>query len=254
MLVYGDATIVGTVGGGRLEQLVIEAALDVIDSGSPTRVAGDLMRDWGMCCGGQMEVYVEPLEVREPFVLFGAGHVAHALAPLLVQLDYAVTVVDDRDELATAERFEGCEIRCVDARTFASELVDNPRAHWLVVTHDHKLDQDLVEILLPKRCAWMGMLGSRAKVARFLVRLRAAGMDEGLFRKLCAPVGLDIAAETPAEIAVSVAAEVIRVRRRSAGPPLPLSEEPLKARGGDGRAVAPALDVPVAPFAEAVEG
>ncbi len=83
------------------------------------------------------------------------------------------------------------------------------------------------------------MIGSRAKVSRFLVRYRAAGLDETLFRKLCAPVGLDIGAETPAEIAVSIAAELVRVRRRADRDPIPLSSHPLKARGGDGAAQPP---------------
>jgi xanthine dehydrogenase accessory factor len=174
-------------------------------------------------------------------VVFGAGHVAHALVPLLQTLDFDLTVVDDRDELLTAERFPGVRRELRPCDEVADELADDPRAAWLIVTHDHALDQRLVEALLPKQCAWLGMIGSKAKVARFLVRLRAAGVDEALFRKLCAPVGLDLGAETPAEIAVSIAAELVRVRRGCNRVPRPLSEVPLAARGGDGTALAPAL-------------
>jgi xanthine/CO dehydrogenase XdhC/CoxF family maturation factor len=121
--------------------------------------------------------------------------------------------------------------------------VGHADAHWLVVTHDHRLDQELAEILLPKTCAWIGMIGSRGKISRFLVRFRAAGMDPALFRKLCGPVGLDLGAETPAEIAVAIAAELVRVRRRADRPPMPLSTIPLDARGGDGAARPPAWEL-----------
>lgn len=241
MLVHEDGTIVGTIGGGAIEHRVMKAAVEAIAGRRPVRFAVHLTHDLGMCCGGRMEVYIEPLQGREPFVIFGAGHVAAATAPLLAALDFDVTVVDARDELATAERFPGCTVLCVDPLATAEELAGGDASFWLVTTHDHKLDQDLVEVLLPKPCAWIGMIGSRAKVARFLVRYRAAGLDEALFRKLAAPVGLDIGAETPAEIAVSIAAEVVRVRRRVSRSVQPLSEEPLAARGGDGRAVPPAL-------------
>lgn len=244
MLVLEDGSIVGTIGGGSVEHRVIALALEVLETGRPARFSAHLTRDLGMCCGGKMEVYVEPLQPRERFVLFGAGHVAQALAPLLVALEYDVTVVDAREEFATPERFPGCDVRCTDPRALAEALPGGELDHWFIVTHDHGLDQDLGEILLPKPCAWIGMIGSRAKIARFLVRYRAAGLDERLFAKLSAPVGLDLGAETPAEIAVSVAAELVRVRRRCERPPLPLSELPLAARGGDGKARAPALSAP----------
>lgn len=240
MLVYADGTVVGTIGGGTLEHRVVALARDVIRSGQPARFEAHLVRDLGMCCGGRMEVYVEPLQVRVPLVIFGAGHVARAVAPVLRGLEFEVTVVDDREDLATAERFPGCTLVVDDPRVYARSLPEDDAAHWLIVTHDHQLDQDLGEILLPKSCAWIGMIGSRGKVARFLVRYRAAGIDEALFRKLCAPVGLDIGAETPSEIAIAIAAELIRVRRNADRVPLPLSAIPIAARGGDGVARPPA--------------
>jgi xanthine dehydrogenase accessory factor len=235
MLVLDDGTTVGTVGGGALELAVTRAATEAIRTGKPARMAIHLTRDLGMCCGGQMEVYVEPIQAREPFYVFGAGHVAHALAPLLLSLDYDVAIVDDRDELATPERFPGCRIESGDPREFARALPGAEDTWILVTTHDHALDLDLGEVLLPKTCAWIGMIGSQAKVAKFFLRWRAAGMDEALFAKLSAPVGLDVGAETPAEIAVSIAAELVRVRRRSEATPMPLSARELAARGGPAR-------------------
>ncbi len=240
MLVTADGAIVGSIGGGALEHRAVAVAHEVLLTGRPVRFEVHLVRDLGMCCGGKVEVYVEPLQPKVPLVIYGAGHVAHAMAPLARALDFDVTVVDEREELATSLRFPDCTVLVTEPRAHAREQAGDPDVHWLLVTHDHPLDQDLAEILLPKPCAWIGMIGSRGKVARFLVRFRAAGIDESLFGKLCAPVGLDIGAETPAEIAVSIAAELVRVRRHADRVPVPLSAVPLPARGGDGTARPPA--------------
>jgi xanthine dehydrogenase accessory factor len=114
-------------------------------------------------------------------------------------------------------------------------------AFHLVVTHSHSVDQDLVATILPKRFAWLGMIGSRSKVAKFFLRFKAAGIDEDLFSRLSSPVGLDINAETPHEIAISILAELIRIKRNATQQPLPLSDQPIEARGGDGQAHPPAL-------------
>lgn len=184
MLVLSDGTFVGTVGGGELEFRVLQAAHEVMHTGRPARLAVHLTRDLGMCCGGSMDVYLEPLEGRTPIVMFGGGHVAQATADVLGRLDFGITVVDERDEWANAGRFPGCTVVCGDPRAYAEALLGGPRQYWLVVTHDHRLDQDLVETLLPKPCAWLGMIGSRAKVAKFLIRYRAAGVDPALFPRL----------------------------------------------------------------------
>ena len=169
-------------------------------------------------------MFVEPLAVREPFVIFGAGHVAHATAPVLAALDFAVTIVDEREAYATAERFPGCALVCDDTLAFARRHAGGADVWFLVVTHDHAVDQELCEALLPKPSAWVGMIGSRAKATKFRLRLRNAGLPDDVIRRLRAPVGLDIGAETPAEIAVSIASEVIRARRGVDRVPLPMSE------------------------------
>lgn len=240
MLVFGDGRIVGTVGGGAWEHRLIAEARVAITAGEPRVVRAHLTRDLGMCCGGAMEAFVEPLESTPDLIIHGAGHVGAATARMAHAAGFRVTVVDDRPELLeeadlpdAVRRIEG------DPRLMLDRLPKSPLAYHLVVTHDHSLDQDLVERLLPEDIAWCGLIGSRAKVTRFFVRFRAAGMDPALFPRLSAPVGIDIGAETPEEIAISILAELVRVRRRSTRPPAPLSEAPLPARGGP--AVAPAL-------------
>jgi xanthine dehydrogenase accessory factor len=221
---------VGTIGGGALEHTAIAAALDAIRLRQVLRKRVDLAHDLGMCCGGQVELYIEPLDHREAMILYGAGHVAHAVAPLACALDFRVTVVDAREEWATTDRFPGCTVHAVDPLAFVATEPDGPRVWRLIVTHDHALDQELGERLLPRPCAWLGMIGSRAKIARFFQRWQAAGVDPTLFDRLSAPVGLDLGAETPAEIAVAIAAEWVRIRRDTRRPPEPLSGAPLGLR------------------------
>lgn len=242
MVVWADGRTLGTVGGGNFEHRVTEAAVATIAAGVPRRYTVHLTRDLGMCCGGAMDVYIEPIEPEDRLVIFGAGHVAQPTAAIARMLGFVVTVVDERDELATAERFPGCTLVTADPRATARTLATDARTWVLVTTHDHALDQDLVELLIGRTWAWMGVIGSRAKLAKFFVRLRAAGVDEALFRRLNGPVGLDIGAETPAEIAVSIAAELVRVRRGADRPPRSMAEIPLPARGGDGVARPPGLD------------
>lgn len=240
MLVYKDGRIQGTVGGGEFEYRVIAEAVSAIAQGTPRRYAVHLTRDLGMCCGGAMEAYIEPLQTQDHLVIYGAGHIGTATAKLAHSLGFAISVVDDRDEWLDASRFpDGVEMYERDPRQALDALPWGNGSYHLIVTHSHQLDQDLLERILPRPMSWLGMIGSRAKVAKFFVRLEAAGTDPALFRKLCAPVGLDIGAETPEEIAISILAEVVRVRRGCQRPSLPLSASPIPARGGDGTAHAP---------------
>ena len=239
MLVYADGSIVGTVGGGEWERRVIEAALDALERHTPVRVSAHLTRDMGMCCGGAMEAYVEPLERTERLHVFGAGHVGTALARLARDLHFEVHVYDERDEWLDAERLPGCALHeGVPTRDLPTlDALD----YAVIVTHSHQLDQALLMGLIDQPYGYLGMIGSRAKVAKFFVRLRAAGLSEQLFSRVSTPVGLDIGAETPEEIAVAIAAELIRVRRRHTGPVVAMAQKPLPARGGDGTATPPAL-------------
>lgn len=233
MLVYADGSIVGTIGGGNFEHKCIAQAIEAIEARVPRRYAVHLTRDLGMCCGGAMEVFIEPIQTRDHLVIYGAGHVGTATAHIAARLDdLDVTVVDDREEWIDPARFPD-NVTCTEAdpRRILDRLPFGPRTYHFIVTHSHPLDQDLVEALLPREAAWVGLIASKSKVTRFFIRLRAAGMDPALFSRLCSPVGLDIGAETPDEIAISVLAELTRVRRGARRPPLPLSERPLPARG-----------------------
>lgn len=217
MVVFPDGRSVGSVGGGRLELDTIAAAQACLATGQPARISPRLADDLGMCCGGGVEVFVEPLLVCTPAVVYGAGHVARAVVPLLQRLDFRVEVVDDRPELLTDARFPGCTRTCADPIAHASQLSADARTHVLVMTHDHGRDVRIVTALASAPLAYLGMLGARRKRDHLARHLSAhPSADAGVLERLRAPIGLDIGARNPAEIAVSIVAEIIALRRDSA--------------------------------------
>ena len=239
MLVYEDGTIVGTIGGGAIEQTVIQTATKGIRTGIHQKVVANLSRDLGMCCGGEMEVFVEILEAQPRAHLFGAGHVGQAVARCLLPLGFEVHVYDEREEWVEP-------MTEVDAQVHLGVpdpgLLDvGSRDYLLIFTHSHDLDERILSGLIDKEYAYLGLIGSQTKVARFFLRLKAGGVDDALFSRVSAPIGLDIGAETPEEIAVSIAAEMVRIRRKHQGPVHAMSEHPIPARGGNGKAIAPGL-------------
>jgi xanthine dehydrogenase accessory factor len=161
-----------------------------------------------------MEVFVDPQLPATPLLLFGAGHVAQAVAPLARRVGFEVTVIDDMDEFASAERFPDAArlVHSFDPRDFVQLLT--PRSYCVIVTRDHAVDQALLEALAPRDLAYLGCIGSRGKAGRFEHRLEAKGVPAEQWARVRIPVGLDIAAETPDEIAVSIVAELIQTRAR----------------------------------------
>ncbi len=237
MLVYANGDIDGTVGGGVFEQRVIEAAQAAIKNGKHSRYTAHLTRDLGMCCGGELEVFVEVLESQFRVHLFGAGHVGQAVCRALDPLDFSVLVYDQRDEW-----LDGCSAynaKLVQGDPLTHLPTVGPLDFLLIFTHSHPLDQALLEKLIRQDFGYLGMIGSKTKVAKFFLRLKAAGVPEDLFRSVSAPIGLNIGAETPGEIALSIAAELVRVRRGQSGPVDAMSDFEIPARGG--KACPPAL-------------
>lgn len=211
LLLDAQGRLVGTVGGGAVEHAVIALLGDVMRDGRARVVPLDLARDLGMCCGGRMEVFVERLEGTARLVLFGAGHVAEAVGRLAPGLGFALTVVDDREELNTDARFPGARRILAEPRDARDELAPTDRDWMLVVTHDHRLDEEALDTYARGPHAYLGMIGSRRKIVRVLDRIRARGPLPPLER-VYAPVGLSLGAVTPEEIAISIAAELVAVR------------------------------------------
>jgi len=240
MLVLPDGSIVGTVGGGRIEQVVIEAMRETLADGKARVVKKHLAHDLGMCCGGEMEVFVEPIEARPKLVLFGAGHVARPTAALAQTVGFSVTVVDPREDQATEERFpDATRVVAEPAEAVKSGVLPfGPETFVLVVTHDHRLDEEALAACLDRPHRYLGMIGSRRKVIRIYQRIRHRRPDAPL-DGVHAPVGLDLGALTPDEIAVSIVAELVAVRRGGSGAAMRLDpslvpEEPAVANDATG--------------------
>lgn len=215
MLVWLDGRSFGTIGGGTIEFKVIEQAQQALRQGTPRLVSAHLTRDLAMCCGGSMEVYVEPLASPPPLILFGAGHVAEALCPMAHSAGFLVTVVDEREEFVNTSRFPLAATLHHDVPTdILDQLPWGPHTYAVIVTHSHALDEELLRKVVGRHWAYLGMIGSQAKVARFVSRLTSRGTPLEELRRVHMPIGLDIGALTPAEIAVSILAELIQRRRQ----------------------------------------
>jgi xanthine dehydrogenase accessory factor len=214
-----DGTCIGTVGGGAVEREVLaslQAMLASEDAHHEMR-AFALAQDLGMCCGGRVEVFLEPVDAVVPCLIVGGGHVATALAPLLARVGFSVTVVDPREEWGRSGRIEG--VRCIQGDFDDPECGLTPdtagRTAVLVMTHDHGLDQRVIEWALERGAGFVGGIGSRSKATRTQERLLAKSFREEDRARVRMPLGVDVGARLPDEIAVAIAAEMIAWRRHA---------------------------------------
>ncbi len=212
-----DGRLTGTIGGGAVEQLVLGAARELLKRGGTKLLSTHLTHDLGMCCGGRLTVFMQTLDPPEKLFLFGAGHVARPLAARAKEVGFRVTVIDERSEWANAERFPSADELLVDAPLdVVGELPLDARSSLCVITHDHRLDQDIVEACLRRPYRYLGVIGSRRKAELFRERLRAKGFPEPLVAAVHCPMGVAIGAQTPEEIAISICGELIAARRQGA--------------------------------------
>ncbi len=218
MLVRSDGSISGTIGGGAVEQKVIEEALQLM-AGGPAKVLDYTLKDIGMECGGGMKVFVEPLVPAPRLIIFGAGHIGTCLAQVGKMLDFSVTVVDNRPEFADASRLPWADtVMAEDYAAAIDKVVFNDRSYVVILTHKHAHDAEVLELCLQKTWRYLGMIGSRVKVAKVFDRLRAKGFSDEIIARVHSPIGLKIGASTPAEIAISILAELVQERSRSGEP------------------------------------
>jgi len=224
MLLCPDGRLLGTVGGGALEQLVIERLRACLAEPEPKLLVHALGHDLAMCCGGRMEVFVEPIEAQPRLWLCGAGHVAAATAPLLRSIGFEVAVIDEREELNTEARFEGCTRVICDPDDWLKRATLDGRDWLLIATHEHALDERVLDLALTKAPRYIGMIGSKRKVLRLLERIAARRGPPSL-ANVYAPVGLALGAIGPQEIAVSIAAELVALRRGVAAPHMRLGDD-----------------------------
>jgi xanthine dehydrogenase accessory factor len=216
MLVLPDGSTLDTVGGGEIERHVIVDALDSLKRGVSRTIEYELRpkgeHALGMICGGETKVFLEVHLPSKTLVIAGAGHIAQALVPMAKMLDFRVTVIDSRPEVATVENLPDADEVIVGHPGQLSKLVEiGPSTYIVIVTHGHVHDKDAVAAVAESAAAYIGMIGSKNKVRTVLSQLREEGVSEEALARVCAPIGLDLGGGKPAEIAVSILAEIIAV-------------------------------------------
>ena len=217
MLVFTDGRTVGTIGGGCYENDAFWKARESIDSRKPQLVHYELDDDFaqetGLICGGQMDVYIEPIEPSPELFIVGAGHVGFHLARLAQEVGFQVHIIDDREKFANRDRFpDAASVAAEDIPTWVGKVSLPATAYVVIVTRGHTNDLEALRALAPRPLRYLGLIGSRAKVARIYNTLVEEALPPDLLKNVNAPIGLDIGAVTPQEIAVSILAELIAVK------------------------------------------
>ena len=218
MLVRDDGSIVGTVGGGCVEADVWQAAREVMELERPRTLTFNLNQDpkydTGLVCGGTLEIFVEPILPPALLYIFGAGHVANGLYKIAATAGFDVTIVDDRQAYANRERFpEAAEVIADDFDAVTQRLSISETAYIVIVTRGHRDDMRVLRWAVQTPARYIGMIGSKRKTIAIFRELTGEGLAPELFQRVHAPVGLDIGAVTPEEIAVAITAELIAARR-----------------------------------------
>jgi xanthine dehydrogenase accessory factor len=208
-----DRVCVGSVGGGAVEREVLAAMREMLCNGHIKHHVRTfkLGAELGMCCGGSMEVLLEPVEALVPLLVVGGGHVATACAPLLAKVGFTVTVVDAREAWGEEGRLDGVTCKVGDYDDVGRAMPAHGAV--LVMTHDHALDQEVIEWALKRGFAYVGGVGSRAKAQRTRDRLEMKGFGEEDRARVRMPIGVDIGARSPDEIAIAITAEMVAWRR-----------------------------------------
>jgi xanthine dehydrogenase accessory factor len=222
MLVYSDGRLLGTVGGGEMESRVIDEALQAMQDGKPRLVEYSLAEpergDPGVC-GGQMEVYVEPILPEPVVIVVGCGHVGKAVAHLAKWLKFRVLVSDDRAELCTPEAVPGADgYFPVLMQELPEQVKITPWTNLVLTTRGVDIDVPGLAVLLDSPAAYIGVIGSRRRWETTRSKLLEQGVPAETLDRVHSPMGVDLGAETPEEIALSILAEIIMLREgRSPG-------------------------------------
>jgi xanthine dehydrogenase accessory factor len=223
MIILPDGTTLGTVGGGKLEYLVTQDAIKAIQEGSSGIKEYDLKPEdssgIGMECGGKVSIFIEVISKGQKLLILGGGHIGQELYRMATFAGFSVIVVDERTEFASKDRFPKAEqiLNCsVDDPKVAELVVKN--TYIVVITHEHKQDKLAVKSLIDLDHKYLGMIGSKRKVKIILEALEKEGIPKEKVKNIYTPIGLDINAKTPAEIAVSILAEIIFIKNTGLRP------------------------------------
>ncbi len=218
MIVLSDGTILGTIGGSKVEALLANDALSSISEGKPKRVKYSVSDDeglqTGMICGGTMEFFVQPFGNFPELIIFGAGHCAVPLCHIASKSGFIVRVFDERPEYVSSSRFPEAIETLFGGYDELIESYDwSKKPYVAILTHSHNSDAEILEKVINKSWTYLGMIGSERKKKQVFKKLKKNGINQELLGLVSTPIGLEIGSETPEEIAVSIVAEMIKVRR-----------------------------------------
>ncbi len=220
MLVREDGSIAGTIGGGCVEAEVWAAAKEVMQKEAPQKMVFHLNNeasyDNGLICGGTLEVFVEPILPQPVVYLFGGGHVSMAVAKAANAAGFGIGVVDDREAFANKERFPMAQDVYTSYEEAFEKIRPNASSYLVIVTRGHKEDMRVLAWAVHTEARYVGMIGSKRKVLSVYRALENEGYKPEEFERVYAPTGLEIGALSPEEIAVSITAELVAVRRNAA--------------------------------------
>ncbi|MBT3321907.1 MAG: XdhC family protein [Anaerolineae bacterium] len=221
MLVYANGKTLGTVGGGELERRVHAGALESMQDGEArylTYQMNDPAQGDAGVCGGTVEVFVEPILPKATLLLIGAGHVGKAVAHLAKWLDYRVVIVEDKPEFCTPEHIPGGdEYLAIEMEEIAEKVHINAQTFVVMATRGADVDSLALPDLLKSQAAYIGVIGSKKRWLEAIKLTRARGVDKKELKRVHSPIGLEIEAETPEEIAISIMAEILMIRHGGTG-------------------------------------
>lgn len=219
MLVDSRGRKAGTVGGGQLEAEAVQEALKAIGNNScqlyQRQLTPQEAESSGMICGGEVTLFIEPHLTPDTLLIVGAGHIAQHLAAMAKIAGFMVTVLDDREEFCNRQLFPDADRLLVgNIEQLLGQVNIGLRTYITIVTRGHRYDQLALEKTIRSSASYLGMIGSAQKVEATFNNLHDLGIDPEELGKVHAPIGINIGAQTPAEIAVSILAEIIAVKRR----------------------------------------
>ena len=220
LLVREDGSMVGTIGGGCVEAEVWNAAREVIETEKPRQLSFNLGQDAaydnGLICGGQLDVFIEPVLPIPSVYIFGAGHISKSLSKVASLAGFRTVVVDNREAFANRERFpDADEVMAEEYEDVFGKLEINESSYLVIVTRGHRDDMRVLRWAIGTPARYIGMIGSKRKTINVIKELESEGIPRDRFERLHSPMGLELGAVTPEEIAVSVVGEMISARRNA---------------------------------------
>ena len=215
MIVNENGEIFGTIGGGELEKSVIKNAIEQIKDGNAKLFRHDLLHQHNMCCGGTVDIYIEPIMKKNKLYIFGAGHTGQSLAKYSTDFDFETVLIDDRKEYVEQCKIENVNKMNLPFETALGILPFDEKTFVCIMTYSHPIDRDILSFCIRKPHAYLGMIGSQRKIEMTKKNFREGlNVSEEQLENVDMPMGVDIGAEGPEEIALSILSKLIAVKNK----------------------------------------